>query len=332
MSPVRRGVSTVADVTLAVLLIGAAMALLVGFVDSGGTNHEPMETEYTTETVLSTTMNTTYYVERAIVDSSDAEDIETVYEETDYEKEDLRRVSHGPVVAQLGDIAVTNVGFEDETFSSRRLTRGAYEFRQRLDEKLQTRLVESSFETHVTAVWTPFEGGEGWVRGTAELGQTPPRFEDVSSTTVTVSSDIPAARATALDAVDAPDDFDVVAEIVATAVIEGYFPETESQRALERNGIERDLLVSRYRRMVAILEPGSDALRPGESFEEHLARNTANASRANEILIAALAARFEQLLEPEPAKPPDEQPLGNATSAAKRVATGEITVTVRTWE
>lgn len=332
MSGVERGVSTVADVALAVLLVGAAMVLLVGFVDSGGTDHEPMEAEYTTETVLSTTMNTTYYLEQAILDSSDAEDIETVYEGTDYEKDDLRRVSHGPVVAQLGDIAVTNVEFEDDVFSARRLTRGADEFGQRLDEKLQTRLVDSSFETHITAVWVPFDGGEGWVRGTAELGQTPPRYEDVSSTTLTVSSDIPPARAEALDAVEAPDDFDIVAERVATAVIDGYFPETESQRALEGTGIGRDLVVSRYRNMAAILEPDPAMLGPEEAFTDHLARNTANATRANEILTTALAARLAQVLEPEPEKPPSAQPLGNATSAAKRIATGEITVTVRTWE
>lgn len=332
MSEIERGVSTVADVALGVLLIGAAMALLVGFVDSGPTDHRPMETEYTTETVFSSTMNTTYYVERAVVKSRDAADIETVYEETDYEREDLRRVSHGPVVAQLGDVAVTNVEFHSDVFSSGRLTQGAYEFRQRLDEKLQSRLVESSFETHVTAVWTPFEGGESWVRGTAELGQTPPRYEDVSSTTVTVPSDIPAARADALAAVEAPDDFDVVAEIVATAIIDGYFPETESQRALEGPGIERDLVVSRYRNMAAILDPGPPMLGTDEAFEDHLGRNTANASRANEILTEALAVQLEQLLEPEPAKPPAEQPLGDATSAAKRVATGEVTVTVRTWE
>jgi hypothetical protein len=327
----QRGVSTVADVTLAVLLIAAAMALLVGFVNSGGTDHEPLETEYTTETLFSSTMNTTYHVERAVVESRAAPDIEAVYEETDYEKDDLRRESHGPVVAQLGDVAVANVEFDHDVFSSGRLTRGAHEFRQRLDEKLQSRLVESSFETHVTAVWTPFEG-EDWVRGAAQVGQTPPRYEDVSSTTVTVSSDIPGAREEALAAVEAADDFDVVAEIVATAVVEGYFPELESQRALESPGVERDLVVARYQNMAAILEPEPDALRPGESFEQHLGRNTANASRANEILVTALTARFERLLEPEPAKPPSAQPLGNATAAAKRIATGDVTVTIRTWE
>ncbi|PSP24571.1 hypothetical protein BRC61_01790 [Halobacteriales archaeon QH_10_65_19] len=82
-----RAVSTVGDATLALLLLSAAMVVLVTFVETGERDHDPMETEYTTETLLSSTMNTTYYPERALGEFHGG----TVYDETDYERRDLLR-------------------------------------------------------------------------------------------------------------------------------------------------------------------------------------------------------------------------------------------------
>lgn len=320
MIPGNRGISTVFDVALAVLLIGASLVLLVGFVESGPPTHEPVETEQTTETLLSSTVNTTYSVWPLLAKAHNVSDEGSVYETTAYDSAALRRVSHGPIAAQLADTAVMNLSLQGD-----RLPTAAPVFRARLNETVQARLVASSFETHVTAIWQPFEGGESQIRGTADIGTVPPPGEDVSATTVTVPCDVPAVRETAITAVDRPDQFGVVARIVATAIVEGYVPAVESQRALESSGVARDIVAFRYRNLASALDPA-------EPVGPHLARESANATRANQLLIQALTVRLQSVLEPRPAQPPAEQPLGNATAAAAQITTGEVTVTVRTWD
>ncbi|PSP38679.1 hypothetical protein BRC66_05320 [Halobacteriales archaeon QH_2_66_30] len=285
------------------MLIAAAMAVLVTFATSGGSDHEPTEADYTAETVVASTMNVTYAPETALGEHYGGD----VYEETDYERADLRRVSHGPVVTQVADVAMTRVAFDREALGSgtgtERLSRAATEYHDRLDGKLQARLVNVSFRTHVAAVWEPIEGGP--ILGAAEVGPTPPAGEDVSATTITLSSDVPAVREAAIAAVEEP----------------------ESQRALEGGGVDRDLTVYRYRRLAdALGVDGSDR----EAFETYLTREGANATAANRLLAGVLAAQLEAYLEPA-SGPPATGPHGDAAAAAASITTGSVTVTVRTW-
>lgn len=320
-----RAVSTVADVALALLVTAAAMAVLVTFVETGERDHDPTEAEYTTGTLLSSTMNTTYHPERALGAFHGGD----VYEETDYESRDLRRVSHGPITAQVADIALVQVSVDTRALRGgpgrEALSLAADEYRERIDEKLQARLVNVSFETNVSAVWEPFEGGP--VLGAAAVGQAPPAYEDVSATTVTVPSDVPAVRDEAVDAVEDPDDFGVVADIVAEAIVEGYVPERESQRAIEGGGVDRDLTAYRYLNVADALGLEGDAR---EDLTAYLQPETANARAANELLIEALSAQLATYLEPA-SGPPESGPLGDAEMAAESITTGKVTITVRTW-
>ena len=135
------------------------------------------------------------------------------------------------------------------------------------------------------------------------------------------------ASTAAIAAVEEPDDFDVVAGIVAQAVVEGYLPKRESQRALEGGGVDRDLTVYRYQRLAdALGVEGSDR----EAFETHLTREGANATAANRLLAGALAAQLAAYLEPA-SGPPATGPHGDAAAAAASITTGSVTVTVRTW-
>jgi len=318
----KRGVSTVADVALALVLVSAAMVVLVTFAGTSESGHEPMETEYTTETVASATLNATYHVEPAIRAYYGGE----ITEETDYDRRDLRRVSHGPILAQLADIAVMNAAFSLDSprgeveNGSRPLSATAAEYQAVVDEKLQARLVNASFRTQVSAVWEPVEGGP--IRGTATVGKTPPPRTDVSATTLTVPSEFPAVRGDALAAVSAPGEFDAVAATVAQAVVEGYVPELESQHALERAGVGRDLTVSRYENLARVLDVEGE-------IAEHLAPESADAAAANQRLVEELATRLQEFLQPDPAR--TDGPLGDARAAAAAVSTGRVTVTVRTW-
>lgn len=310
MSEAKRGVSTAADATLAIVVIVAALAVLVAFVETPGGEHEPVEAEYTAATVAGSTTNTTYDVSEA-VEALEREDF-PFYD--DYSAGELERVTHGPVAAQAADVAVANVEFGGE-----RLSVEATDYERVLDEKLQAVLVHARFDTQVVAVWQPLEGAG--VRGTTELGQPPPVDADVSTTTMTVPSGVPEAREEALAAVEDGGEFEAVARSVANATIEGYLPELGSQRALESSGLDYYLTTYRYVRMAAVLA-GSD---PGNGeFEEWLVpfESPVDAGAANAYLSEHLAAELADRVE---------QRYDSPGEAASAVSTGRVTITIRTW-
>ncbi|WEL17711.1 Putative pilin/flagellin [Halorhabdus sp. SVX81] len=326
-----RGVSTVADVTLAILLVVAAMGVLVTVVEREEAGHDPMTAEYTAETIASGTMNVTYDV-RAALEAYDRPG--ATHDGTDYTDEELRRLAHRPMVAHAAAAAVLNLEFDLERLrgeadhGSVELSTEAAAYERAVDEAFQTRLVESSFDTQVIAVWEPLDGGP--LRGTAEFGQRPPPQADVSATTITVPVDMPSIREQTIDRVDDPDDFDVVATALARSLVEGYLPARRSQRALESNGVARDLTAYRYQRFAQVLETETNDVE--STVAPALSRRTANATKANAALTRALAAQLEAYLEPDDSIRPAAGPLGNATTAAERISTGAVRVTVRTWQ
>lgn len=306
-----RAVSTVADVSLAILLVVAAMGLLLT-VDGTGRDHDPRVTDYTAETIAASTLAASYDLRPAVA-ASRGLGVDEVYAETDYEQGDLQRVSHGPIATHLAALAVSNVSTDSTTTGPT----VAADYQSVVDERLQTRLLGSRFETAVDARWIPIPNAS--IAGTVSLGQSPPPRADVSTAILTVPSGLPDARETAMSAVSNADDYDVVAEIVAAAVVEGYLPTVETQRALESSGIERELVVYRYERLAALID-GADP--DGTELKDNLVPKRADAVAANEYLVARLAASLEARLSTS---------FGSAMDAARAVSTGEVTITVRTW-
>ncbi|MFW5917986.1 MAG: DUF7284 family protein [Haloferacaceae archaeon] len=326
-----RAVSTVADVTLALLLVVAAIGILATTVERNGADHDPMAAEYTAQTIAAGTMNVTYDVEEAVTEYASLGDGDG---DIDYSDTDLERLAHGPIGAHAAAVAVLNLEFDSDALGPEAgqgtvdLWVDGVDYERAVDEKLRTRLVASNFDAQVIAVWEPLDGGP--LRGSAEFGQTPPPDVDVSATTFSVPVDVPSARAEVIEEGTDPGDFDVVASAVAGTVIEGYFPAERSQRALESAGVRHDLTAYRYRRMARILSTDSNDV--GDSVVPVLDRRTANATAANAALKEGLANQLEPYLEPEDGARPAAGPLGNATVAAERVSTGTATITVRTWE
>jgi hypothetical protein len=305
-----RGVSTVADVCLALLLVVAAMGVLVTFTGADSENHDPTETEYSAQTIAASTMNVSYTLAPAIESYYDNRPASNPYDE-----DDLGRVAHGPVASLIADIAVTNV-----TLGGQQLSREAVDYQRAIEEALQTRLVGSRFELSVSAVWTPLDGTDA--QGVVVLGEQPPPDADVSTTTLTVSSGIPESRPVAVEAVDGPQDYGAVAQAVANATVTGLFPELETQRALEQGGVGSHLTRYRYERLATVLDGDRSV------FEEHewLDPSSADAAAANAYLSQRLATMFESRLE---ARHGDR--YESATEAARAVSTGTVTLTIRTW-
>lgn len=306
-----RGVSTVADVSLALVLIVAAMGVLVAFAETDQREHDPVETEYTAQAIAGSTTNASYTVSEAI----EAHFRDHRNGDNPYDEEDLERASHGPVAAQVADIAVANV-----TIAGQRLSRETAEYERALEQEVQTRLLGSRFETSISATWAPVEGAG--LSGTVTIGEHPPPDADVSTRTFTVASGVPDARESAVEAVDGPREYGAVARAVANATVAGLFPELETQRALERTGVEYHLTRYRYERLATVLDGNRSV------FEQHdwLDPSSADAEAAN----AYLGTRLAEVLESELDALHGER-YASATDAARAVSTDTVTITVRTW-
>jgi hypothetical protein len=307
----RRGVSTVADVSLALFLVVAAMGVLATVPETDSRDHEPVEADHTAQTLAASTMNATYNV----TDAVEAHYREHLAETNPYQDTELLRTSHGPITTQIADIALTALVIDGSLLSTE-----ATDYERVVESRLERRLVGSQFETHVSAVWTPVPGGK--IRGKATLGQHPPPGADVSTTTLTVPSGVPEAHAAALDAVDGQRDYAAVANTVANATVTGQFPPFETQRALEGSGVDHLLTTYRYTRLATILDGDDHTLEDNE----WLTPSTANATAANAYLSRRLAATLERRLESLHGKR-----YSSAREAARAVSTNYVTLTIRTW-
>ncbi|MFC7073747.1 hypothetical protein ACFQJ7_07680 [Halovenus rubra] len=305
-----RGISTVADVSLALVLVVAAVGVLAAFAGGNATKHNPQQTEYSVQTIAASTMNVSYtllpamdrhYETQSTINSTDDDAVE--------------RVAHEPVASLIADIAVAN-----SSIGGQQLLKGVGDYERAVEEALQTRLVGSRFEMGVSAVWTPFGGAV--MQGDALLGEQPPPGADVSTTTIAVPSGIPDARQAAIEAVTGPQAYDAVARAVANATISGYFPERETQLALERTGVDSQLTRYRYKRLATVSD-GDPSV-----FAEHdwLNPSHADAGAANAYLSQRLTAIFKSQLQSL-----HGNRYENAMEAAKHVSTGTVTLTVNTW-
>jgi len=310
MDESERAISTVADVSIALLVVVVSIALVVGALDSGESEHEPAEAPQTAETLGSSTFAVNYSLEPALA----AADSEWVDDPDEYDDEALVRTTHAPALGHLARAALLGVSFDT---GGGREQPVPLDYESRIDERLETSLVASSFETNVTAVWEPFDTAS--VRGTASVGQQPPHQADTSLVTMTVPSELPSVRNEALAAVDDDNEYDVVAEIVARAYVEGRFPLPETQRALERDGPERDHAVYRYLRTADLV---SDTDREHPAIEDNLEREDADADDINDHLVDRLGAQLETELDAT---------FDTAGDAAAAVSTGEVTISITTW-
>jgi len=306
-----RGVSTVADVSLALFLVVAAMGVLVTVPETDSSDHEAVEADHTAQTLAASTMNATYNV----TDAVEAHYRDHLSENDPYEDTELLRTSHGPITTQIADIALTALVVDGSPLSVE-----ATDYERVVESRLEGRLVGSQFETHVSAVWTPVPGGN--IQGRATLGRHPPPEADVSSTTLTVPSGVPGARVAALDAVDGERDYASVANAVANATVAGLFPPLETQRALEGSGVDHLLATYRYTRLATILDGDDHHL----EANEWLTPSTANATAANAYLSRRLAATLERRLDSL-----HGQRYSSAREAARAVSTNYVTLTIRTW-
>ena len=303
-----RAISSVADVSLALVVILACVALFVAFLDTEENHHDPDETAHTAETLGSSTLSVTYSVESALETTSEHIDDENI------DSDDLTRAAHGPMAGLLARGAVTDARFDTEDGVVRPLGVGD-DYPETVTDRLAGSLAGANHETNVTAVWEPFAGSS--VRGTIHAGDPPPHNTDTTVVTTTVASGLPAVRTDAIARVENQTaGYETVARLVAEAIVNETF--TDAQRALESRGVERAVTLSQYLRFADAI--GIDP--EYASATPDLSRHHVDTAAMNAHLVNTLSAQFAHSLE---------ETFDTPERAAESVSTGEVTVSVTTW-
>lgn len=350
-----RAISTVMDVALALLIVSACVVMIGAYLQTDPDPIADDRGDRAIQTLSGTTVTITYDVRsenetgHAATDSDhydhpddpDSDDVGEQYETTTY----------GSTLDLLGEAALTNL-----RVSGTELFTYGYDVERSVEGAIQGRLVGTEGRTYAVATWQPYDGAG--IDGTATAGNRPPRTADVSSATTTVSSGLPSVDPETLtesflegedgtasrSGID--DGFDVVAEDIAGVLIEGYFPPTRTQYALESTRTENAIAVYDYRRM-------ADAA--GVDLEDRITGTTPDATEANAVLrgdagdddglaavIAAdlrdspageeLRATYDEYGENPPPHEEDERERDLEETFEAVVSMETVDVTVQTWD
>lgn len=300
--PSNRAVSTVADVSLALLIISASVVTLGLYLQERdrGETHRTVEADNTAETLTVSTVSVEYVYTPLLDDG--------------YTPEEATRSVHGSAAQLLAEAAVSMATFPAGG-EQRLLTEAGLRFEGSVDAAVRSRLVGANNRTQVIAAWQPYRDAR--VSGTATAGQTPPGDVDVSTATITVANGMPAVDSTAVRSAVAAGNYEAAAEPIARAIVEGLFPPQETQTALESTGFRRDLAVSRYEEL-------GDTL--GVDYGGVVAdRERADALAANQKLVTALKTVVAEDLQ----RVHDDG--ATAAAIADSVSVARVTIIVRTW-
>ena len=203
-----RGVSTVLDVALFLLLVSAAVLSVA--TATGPPPTDPVaRDEATVETLATTTATVSYDL------GTDRRTNETV-----------TRVTHGSLAELLAEAALVAAAVDGE-----RLSPYAPGFVSAVREAVVPVL---DGRTQVVAVWTPYP--HSTLAGRVRVGPTPPPDATVHAATLDVDSGF---SAPGTDAARTPSrGYGPVAQSVATRVVDGLFPSRETAVALAGGGVD----------------------------------------------------------------------------------------------
>jgi len=286
-----RATSTVVDVSVFLLLVGAAVAVVVN-----GAAVEQARTENPAAERTELLATSTASIEYALRVPGDPPNWTANATATHI------RTAHGTLAGLLAEAAMSRVSYERH-----RLSRAGTGFERAVATTTRNRLHERGRRTAVRVRWDPYRGAP--LNATMWVGERPPPSADVDAATTTVPSPAPAVSQRAQRAAS-QGGYRAVATVVAGAVIQGLFPPNQTKLALDGDYPADQLMAQRYRRMGVLTRAGQ------------LSVTSTAASDLNRQLTAALAARFEDHMRDRFRSP---------EAAADAVRTGSVTITVRTW-
>ena len=286
-----RAMSAVADVTVFLLLVGAAAGTLVSGV---GVEKPAARTNPAAEQASTLATSTASVEYNLVVPASERQ------RPPDHATR-RQRTSHGTVAELLGEAAMSGVTVDGERVSS-----AGTDFESRVAAATRDRLHSRGRRTSVRITWSPYPGAP--VEGEYRVGDRPPDSVDVRAAMVTVPSGMKNVSEPAREAAKT-NGYDGVATVVARSVVDGLFPPAQSRYALRGDYPSDVLQAARYERM-------ADLTGVSVAVEQQ------SATEMNRDLTAALAARLRTDMRSRYDSPAD---------AARAVRVSRVRVTVRTW-
>ena len=337
-----RAISTVMDVCLALLIISATVLMVGMYMYDDEESIEGDRGDQALQTLSGSTATITYDLSAPNESGHAATDSDNYDLPDDLEPDDVEELynvtTYGSAADLLGEAALSNL-----QINGTELFAYGDEVERSVEAAIQGRLVGSEGNVYAVATWKPYEGAG--INGTATVGSPPPATADVSSATMEVSTDMsspdpesladsflqdPASRA------DADDGFDLVAEEIAAVIVEGYFPENQTQYTLESTLSENPATLYNYRQMADVTGADLD-----DDITVAADANEAIVGDYDDGLIAIIAddlrnsSTGEELQATvdgfsDPPTPDEEDEL--EATFEELVAPETIEITVQTWD
>lgn len=291
-----RASSTTLDTVVFVLLVGVAVSVLTG-ANAQAPGGPQRVTDETADVLATSTDTITFERSGRVVDSRL---LRTLGGGPSERTVSVERRAHGTYAELLAAATVANPEIGD-----RALTGTGADMERAAANATRRALPTDDENVEVRALWRPYEDAR--LASTVAVGERPPADADVSVGSVTVASGFPNASR------ELPPDpgYGVVAEVVATTVVDGLFPMNETRNALASEGPDRAIVAHRYRTASNVLTVDtSEPLADGD------------VASANGRLAGALVSRIELDLR---------RTFDSPGAAARSLSVDEVRIVVRTW-
>lgn len=288
-----RGVSTVLDVALCLVLVGAAVVTVAG-VHAPAPDPAGRAADETAALLASTTATVDYSLSGAAARSDDPAFPRT-------SGPGFERTAHGSLGSLLAEAALRNISRDGQS-----ITPLGSAFTDAVRSAVAPVLVGDGWRAQVVARWVPYEDAD--LRGVVTVGRPPPSNADVHVATLSVPSgtapDRPARRL-------AREGYTELARGLARGLVSERFPTPETRHALDGAYPRPRLTALRY-------EGFADAY--GTDVSAQVAADAPGA--ANDRLVGEMTGALADDMR---------ESFRSPRAAAETAAFGTVTIVVRTW-
>jgi hypothetical protein len=280
---------------IAIVVIGAAIATLVGTIGPAAGTPDPGPTLETLATGT-TAVSYTQLPETTSTDSGVNEPVPF----GESKRPAFNRTTSGTYAELLTRATLSTLTVDEQPVT----TRGD-DFRDAVDAATMATI---GAQTQVVVLWQPYPNSH--LRAKLTVGTTPPPDADLSAASTTVQSGMPSARDDARSAAETAG-YSGVSRVVADRVVAGLFPPEQTALALRSGYPVAALTANRYYRV-------------GDAYGVDLERPVRDRrpADANDRLASVLAGRIEADLRAE---------FDSPDAAARAIDADQIEIVVRRW-
>ncbi|WP_246084437.1 DUF7284 family protein [Salinadaptatus halalkaliphilus] len=290
-----RAISTVMDVSLALLIVSATVLMIGIFLhsDDGSIDGDRADRAY--QTLSGSTVTISYDMTRenesghAPIESEHFDQPEGL--EPDETPELYTVTVYDAATALLVEAALVNVEYD-----GRQPLAYGDEVERSVDAGTRGQLVGADDSIYAVATWEPYANST--INGSATIGDRPPRSADISSTSATVSTRLSGVDHEAIAEGYYATGVDGAAAEIAALIVDALFPVAQTQYTLESTLTENSITKYDYRKL-ALAFGGEDL---EDDVDDEITGTNPNTENANELLADALAETIAEDMRDDPVR------------------------------